>query len=100
MPSWPRPLPPCPFPRGGPAEHPLENSNRCPHHALAPYFPRSGPRPVLLWAVAQDGKKAKLSSASQGTTGSPKGATLSHHNIVNNSNMIGQRLRMPLKVSG
>ncbi|XP_003467090.1 medium-chain acyl-CoA ligase ACSF2, mitochondrial [Cavia porcellus] len=32
-----------------------------------------------------------------GTTGSPKGATLSHHNIVNNSNMIGQRLRMPLK---
>ncbi|EHB16492.1 Acyl-CoA synthetase family member 2, mitochondrial [Heterocephalus glaber] len=32
-----------------------------------------------------------------GTTGSPKGATLSHHNIVNNSNLIGHRLRMPLK---
>ncbi|XP_059937375.1 medium-chain acyl-CoA ligase ACSF2, mitochondrial isoform X3 [Mesoplodon densirostris] len=29
-----------------------------------------------------------------GTTGSPKGATLSHYNIVNNSNMIGQRLRL------
>ncbi|XP_033618879.1 medium-chain acyl-CoA ligase ACSF2, mitochondrial isoform X1 [Fukomys damarensis] len=32
-----------------------------------------------------------------GTTGSPKGATLSHHNIVNNSNLIGQRLGLPLK---
>ncbi|KAM5273137.1 medium-chain acyl-CoA ligase ACSF2, mitochondrial isoform 2-T2 [Ctenodactylus gundi] len=32
-----------------------------------------------------------------GTTGSPKGATLSHHNIVNNSVLIGQRLRMPVK---
>lgn len=36
----------------------------------------------------------------QGTTGSPKGATLSHHNIVNNANMIGERLRLPLKVRG
>ncbi|KAG2460814.1 ACSF2 synthetase, partial [Polypterus senegalus] len=27
-----------------------------------------------------------------GTTGSPKGATLSHHNIVNNANLIGTRL--------
>ncbi|XP_010001055.1 PREDICTED: acyl-CoA synthetase family member 2, mitochondrial [Chaetura pelagica] len=27
-----------------------------------------------------------------GTTGSPKGATLSHRNIVNNANLIGQRL--------
>uniref|UniRef100_A0A8C4XHL2 Medium-chain acyl-CoA ligase ACSF2, mitochondrial n=1 Tax=Erpetoichthys calabaricus TaxID=27687 RepID=A0A8C4XHL2_ERPCA len=27
-----------------------------------------------------------------GTTGSPKGATLSHHNIVNNANQIGTRL--------
>lgn len=33
-----------------------------------------------------------------GTTGNPKGATLSHHNIVNNSNLIGQRLKMPTKV--
>ncbi|XP_002719337.1 medium-chain acyl-CoA ligase ACSF2, mitochondrial [Oryctolagus cuniculus] len=33
-----------------------------------------------------------------GTTGSPKGATLSHYNIVNNSNMIGERLRMPVKM--
>ncbi|XP_073091557.1 medium-chain acyl-CoA ligase ACSF2, mitochondrial isoform X2 [Manis javanica] len=32
-----------------------------------------------------------------GTTGSPKGATLSHHNIVNNSNMIGERLRLHMK---
>ncbi|XP_008836568.1 acyl-CoA synthetase family member 2, mitochondrial [Nannospalax galili] len=32
-----------------------------------------------------------------GTTGSPKGATLSHYNIVNNSNLIGQRLKMPMK---
>ncbi|KAM5150223.1 medium-chain acyl-CoA ligase ACSF2, mitochondrial isoform 2-T2 [Callospermophilus lateralis] len=32
-----------------------------------------------------------------GTTGSPKGATLSHYNIVNNSNMIGQRLKMHVK---
>ncbi|KAM6164339.1 medium-chain acyl-CoA ligase ACSF2, mitochondrial [Rhynchocyon petersi] len=32
-----------------------------------------------------------------GTTGSPKGATLSHYNIVNNSNLIGDRLKMHLK---
>ncbi|XP_067403582.1 medium-chain acyl-CoA ligase ACSF2, mitochondrial [Emydura macquarii macquarii] len=29
-----------------------------------------------------------------GTTGSPKGATLSHRNIVNNANLIGLRLRL------
>ncbi|PNJ66126.1 ACSF2 isoform 6 [Pongo abelii] len=29
-----------------------------------------------------------------GTTGSPKGATLSHYNIVNNSNMLGERLKL------
>ncbi|XP_039083886.1 medium-chain acyl-CoA ligase ACSF2, mitochondrial [Hyaena hyaena] len=34
-----------------------------------------------------------------GTTGSPKGATLSHYNIVNNSNMIGDRLRLHLKTA-
>ncbi|XP_012864233.1 PREDICTED: acyl-CoA synthetase family member 2, mitochondrial [Dipodomys ordii] len=34
-----------------------------------------------------------------GTTGSPKGATLSHYNIVNNSNFIGHRLRLPLKTT-
>uniref|UniRef100_A0A8I6GEJ7 Medium-chain acyl-CoA ligase ACSF2, mitochondrial n=1 Tax=Rattus norvegicus TaxID=10116 RepID=A0A8I6GEJ7_RAT len=34
-----------------------------------------------------------------GTTGNPKGATLSHHNIVNNSNLIGQRLKMPAKTA-
>ncbi|XP_014646302.1 PREDICTED: acyl-CoA synthetase family member 2, mitochondrial isoform X1 [Ceratotherium simum simum] len=33
-----------------------------------------------------------------GTTGRPKGATLSHYNIVNNANMIGARLRLQLKV--
>lgn len=32
-----------------------------------------------------------------GTTGSPKGATLSHHNIVNNSNFLGKRLKLHLK---
>ncbi|GAB1296683.1 Medium-chain acyl-CoA ligase ACSF2, mitochondrial [Apodemus speciosus] len=34
-----------------------------------------------------------------GTTGNPKGATLSHHNIVNNSILIGQRLKMPTKTA-
>ncbi|KAH0629449.1 hypothetical protein JD844_011520, partial [Phrynosoma platyrhinos] len=29
-----------------------------------------------------------------GTTGSPKGATLSHHNIVNNANLVGVRLQI------
>uniref|UniRef100_A0A2R9C7Q1 Medium-chain acyl-CoA ligase ACSF2, mitochondrial n=1 Tax=Pan paniscus TaxID=9597 RepID=A0A2R9C7Q1_PANPA len=29
-----------------------------------------------------------------GTTGSPKGATLSHYNIVNNSNILGERLKL------
>ncbi|XP_058416677.1 medium-chain acyl-CoA ligase ACSF2, mitochondrial isoform X2 [Diceros bicornis minor] len=33
----------------------------------------------------------------KGTTGRPKGATLSHYNIVNNANMIGARLRLQLK---
>ncbi|XP_045840780.1 medium-chain acyl-CoA ligase ACSF2, mitochondrial isoform X1 [Meles meles] len=32
-----------------------------------------------------------------GTTGRPKGATLSHYNIVNNSNLIGKRLKLHLK---
>ncbi|XP_020828306.1 medium-chain acyl-CoA ligase ACSF2, mitochondrial isoform X2 [Phascolarctos cinereus] len=32
-----------------------------------------------------------------GTTGSPKGATLSHHNIVNNANMIGDRMNLSNK---
>ncbi|KAF6092055.1 acyl-CoA synthetase family member 2 [Phyllostomus discolor] len=32
-----------------------------------------------------------------GTTGSPKGATLSHYNIVNNSNFLGKRLKLNLK---
>ncbi|NXD76786.1 ACSF2 synthetase, partial [Halcyon senegalensis] len=34
-----------------------------------------------------------------GTTGSPKGATLSHRNIVNNANMIGHRLGITEQVS-
>ncbi|XP_004608725.2 medium-chain acyl-CoA ligase ACSF2, mitochondrial [Sorex araneus] len=32
-----------------------------------------------------------------GTTGNPKGATLSHFNIVNNSNMIGERMKLQHK---
>ncbi|XP_014396662.1 PREDICTED: acyl-CoA synthetase family member 2, mitochondrial [Myotis brandtii] len=32
-----------------------------------------------------------------GTTGSPKGATLSHYNIVNNANIIGERMKLHLK---
>lgn len=32
-----------------------------------------------------------------GTTGRPKGATLSHYNIVNNSNLIGERIKLHLK---
>ncbi|XP_036613151.1 medium-chain acyl-CoA ligase ACSF2, mitochondrial [Trichosurus vulpecula] len=34
-----------------------------------------------------------------GTTGSPKGATLSHYNIVNNANLIGDRLNLRNKES-
>ncbi|XP_068923636.1 medium-chain acyl-CoA ligase ACSF2, mitochondrial isoform X2 [Petaurus breviceps papuanus] len=34
-----------------------------------------------------------------GTTGSPKGATLSHYNIVNNANLIGARLNLQNKES-
>ncbi|KAG9469003.1 hypothetical protein GDO78_021447, partial [Eleutherodactylus coqui] len=33
-----------------------------------------------------------IKSKSQGTTGYPKGATLSHHNIVNNATMVGLRM--------
>ena len=36
--------------------------------------------------------KLKLTSAFfQGTTGKPKGATLTHHNIVNNAHFVGRR---------
>jgi long-subunit acyl-CoA synthetase (AMP-forming) len=38
-------------------------------------------------------------SMSQGTTGSPKAAVLSHSNIVNNSMILGRRLGTNLKVS-
>lgn len=64
------------------------------------------PGPVLSHMVAQGGKDMGSRRPSvtcllyQGTTGSPKGATLSHYNIVNNSNMIGDRLRLHLKVRG
>lgn len=63
------------------------------------------PSPMLFHAMAQGGKEmGRRPSATclscQGTTGSPKGATLSHHNIVNNSNMIGERLRLHMKVRG
>ncbi|KAM8813639.1 medium-chain acyl-CoA ligase ACSF2, mitochondrial [Rhynchonycteris naso] len=34
-----------------------------------------------------------------GTTGKPKGATLSHHNIVNNASIMGERLKMHLKTA-
>jgi fatty-acyl-CoA synthase len=34
----------------------------------------------------------------QGTTGSPKGATLTHHNIVNNGYLMGLRTGYHLKV--
>lgn len=34
----------------------------------------------------------------QGTTGNPKGATLTHHNVVNNGQFVGQRLGYGLKV--
>ena len=36
---------------------------------------------------------------SQGTTGSPKAAVLSHYNVVNNSMMLGRRLETNVKVS-
>ncbi|MEQ2271860.1 Acyl-CoA synthetase member 2 mitochondrial, partial [Xenotaenia resolanae] len=32
-----------------------------------------------------------------GTTGAPKGATLSHHNIVNNAYLVGNRVGYPWK---
>lgn len=35
----------------------------------------------------------------QGTTGNPKGATLSHHNIVNNAFIFGLRMRFDTRVS-
>lgn len=35
----------------------------------------------------------------QGTTGNPKGATLSHHNIINNAYFFGLRMRYDIRVS-
>lgn len=64
------------------------------------------PSPVLFHAVAQGVKEVGRKRPSviclshQGTTGSPKGATLSHYNIVNNSNLLGKRLKLHLKVRG
>lgn len=34
----------------------------------------------------------------KGTTGHPKGATLSHHNIVNNANFVGYRIGYHMQV--
>lgn len=62
------------------------------------------PVPGLSHTVSQSGKQmgnrrpSITCLSSQGTTGNPKGATLSHYNIVNNSNLIGDRLKMHLKV--
>uniref|UniRef100_A0A8D0H2Y6 Medium-chain acyl-CoA ligase ACSF2, mitochondrial n=1 Tax=Sphenodon punctatus TaxID=8508 RepID=A0A8D0H2Y6_SPHPU len=49
----------------------------------------------------QPGQRAltTLSLSFQGTTGSPKGATLSHHNIVNNAYLIGKRLDFNVRVA-
>ncbi|XP_060059686.1 medium-chain acyl-CoA ligase ACSF2, mitochondrial isoform X2 [Erinaceus europaeus] len=32
-----------------------------------------------------------------GTTGNPKGAILSHYNVINNANLVGERMRLHLK---
>lgn len=62
------------------------------------------PSPVLFHAEAQARKEMGRKQPSvtclsyQGTTGRPKGATLSHYNIVNNSNIIGEHLKLHLKV--
>ena len=40
----------------------------------------------------------KISFIQQGTTGLPKGATLTHHNILNNSRLVGQNLQYDINV--
>lgn len=73
---------------------------------LGPQSPSPDSQSELFHAAAQGMKEMGRKRPSvtclsyQGTTGSPKGATLSHYNIVNNANIIGERLKLHLKVRG
>lgn len=89
-----------------PGERPL---NKCVDLGRQPQSPDPRPRgPVLVHTVARAegeeevGRKrpSVICLSCQGTTGKPKGATLSHHNIVNNSSLFGKRLELHLKVRG
>ncbi len=55
--------------------------------------------PVLLAQVASIGRTLDRHDAiniqfTSGTTGQPKGATLTHHNVLNNARYVGQALRL------
>lgn len=54
---------------------------------------------VASWCNIDSGQVVLLVYLFQGTTGNPKGATLSHHNIVNNAYFLGLRMGYGLRVS-
>ncbi|CAB1350206.1 unnamed protein product, partial [Coregonus sp. 'balchen'] len=53
---------------------------------------RSSRLPDLCMVIVSDSRQTGTVHVEDGTTGSPKGATLSHHNIVNNAYFVGLRM--------
>ena len=85
---------------------PLPSARGPDPHGRGGHARHAGLRKVLgLGGPAEQGRAAELSATlrpedainiqfTSGTTGAPKGATLTHHNIVNNANFVTAAMRL------